>query len=129
MGWLRLVGCLKIYVSLQNIGLFCRSLLQKRPIFLSILLIEATPYENRSRTKIWHQPYPNTKSRTNALANKFTRPPVRRGVGKEIFYQKRHRTKVYYPLHRTQCAHSRTYALSRMKPTPPPRHIGFCKEK
>ena len=44
MGWLRLVGCLKIYVSLQNIGLFCRSLLQKRPIFLSILLIVATPY-------------------------------------------------------------------------------------
>jgi len=45
MGWLRLVGCLKVYVSLQNIGLFCRSLLQKRPIFLSILLIVATPYE------------------------------------------------------------------------------------
>ena len=44
MGWLRCVGCLKIYVSLQNIGLFCRSLLQKRPIFLSILLIVATPY-------------------------------------------------------------------------------------
>jgi len=44
MGWLRIVGCLKIYVSLQNIGLFCRSLLQKRPIFLSILLIVATPY-------------------------------------------------------------------------------------
>ena len=44
MGWLRLVGCLKIYVSLQNIGLFCRALLQKRPIFLSILVIVATPY-------------------------------------------------------------------------------------
>ena len=44
MGWLRLVGCLQIYVSLQNIGLFCRSLLQKGPIFLSILLIVATPY-------------------------------------------------------------------------------------
>jgi len=45
MGWLRRVGCLKTYVSLQNIGLFCRSLLQKRPIFLSILLIVATPYK------------------------------------------------------------------------------------
>jgi len=43
MGWLRLVGFLKIYVSLQNIGLFW-ALLQKRPIFLSILLIVATPY-------------------------------------------------------------------------------------
>jgi len=43
------VGCLKIYVSLLNIGLFYRSLLQKRPIFLSILLIVATPYVwNRS---------------------------------------------------------------------------------
>jgi len=44
MGWLRWVGCLKIQVSLQNTGLFCRALLQKRPIFLSILLIVATPY-------------------------------------------------------------------------------------
>jgi len=44
MGWLRWVGCLKIQVSLQNTGLFCRALLQQRPIFLSILLIVATPY-------------------------------------------------------------------------------------
>ena len=44
MGWLRWVGCLKIQVSLQNTGLFFRALLQKRPIFLSILLIVATPY-------------------------------------------------------------------------------------
>ena len=44
MGWLRLVGCLKIQVSLQNTGLFCRALLQKRRIFLSILLIVANPY-------------------------------------------------------------------------------------
>ena len=44
MGWLRLVGCLKIYVSLQNIGLFCRALLQKRPIFLRSQIIVATPY-------------------------------------------------------------------------------------
>ena len=51
MGWLRLVGCLRIYVSLQNIGLFCRSLLQKRPIFLSILLIVATPYLSIQGTK------------------------------------------------------------------------------
>ena len=49
MGWLRLVGCLKIQVSLQNTGLFCRALLQKRPIFLSILLIVATPYRLLSR--------------------------------------------------------------------------------
>ena len=45
MGWLRWVGCLKIQVSLENTGLFCRALLQKRPIFLSILLIVATPYD------------------------------------------------------------------------------------
>ena len=44
MGWLRLVGSSKIKVSLQNIGLFCRALLQKRPIFLRSLLIVATPY-------------------------------------------------------------------------------------
>ena len=44
MGWLRLVGSLKLYVSLENIGLFCRALLQKRPIFLRSLLMVATPY-------------------------------------------------------------------------------------
>ena len=34
MGWLRLVGSLKLYVSLENMSLFCRALLQKRPIIL-----------------------------------------------------------------------------------------------
>ena len=43
MGWLRLIECLKIQASFQMIGLFCRALLQKRPMFLSILLMEATP--------------------------------------------------------------------------------------
>jgi len=44
MGWLRLVGSLKLQVSLENIGLFCRALLKKRPIMLRSLLIGATPY-------------------------------------------------------------------------------------
>jgi len=52
MGWLRWVGCLKIQVSLQNTGLFCRALLQKRPIFLSILLIVATPYVNQTQPSL-----------------------------------------------------------------------------
>jgi len=43
MAWLRLVGSLKLYVSLENIGLFCRALLQERPIILRSLLIVATP--------------------------------------------------------------------------------------
>ena len=45
MGWLRLVGSLKLYVSLQNIGLFYRALLQKRPVILKSLLAEANPYD------------------------------------------------------------------------------------
>ena len=60
MGWLRWVGCLKIQVSLQNTGLFCRALLQKRPIFLSILLIVATPYDSRSvcaKNVVWYDSY------------------------------------------------------------------------
>jgi len=43
MGWLRLVGSLKLYVSLENIDLFCSALLQKRPMILRSLLIVATP--------------------------------------------------------------------------------------
>jgi len=44
MGWLRLVGSLKLKVSFAEYGLFYRGLLQKRPIILRSLLIEATPY-------------------------------------------------------------------------------------
>jgi len=45
MGWLRLVGSLKLYISLENIGLFYRALLQKIPIILRSLLAKATPYQ------------------------------------------------------------------------------------
>ena len=43
MGWLWLVGSIKLYVSFAEYSLFYRTLLQKRPIILSILLTEATP--------------------------------------------------------------------------------------
>jgi len=48
MGWLRLVGSLKFYVSFAEYGLFYRVLLQKRSIILRSLLIVATPYVNRA---------------------------------------------------------------------------------
>ena len=44
MGWLRLVGSLKLHVSFAEYSLFYRALLQKRPIILRSLLLEATPY-------------------------------------------------------------------------------------
>jgi len=44
MGWLRLVGFLISQVSFAEYRLFYRALLQKRPIILRSLLIEATPY-------------------------------------------------------------------------------------
>ena len=44
MGWLRLVGSLKLYVILAEYSLFSRALLQKRPTTLRSLLIVATPY-------------------------------------------------------------------------------------
>ena len=43
MGWLRSVGSIKSEVSFAEYCLFCRALLQKRPIILSILLTKATP--------------------------------------------------------------------------------------
>jgi len=46
MGWLRLVGSLKSYVSFAEYRLFYRALLQKRHIILRSLLIVATPYSN-----------------------------------------------------------------------------------
>jgi len=44
MGWLRLVGSLKLQVPCAEYSLFYRALLQKRPIILRSLLIVATPY-------------------------------------------------------------------------------------
>jgi len=44
MGWLQLVGSLKLQVSFAEYSLFYRALLQKRPIILRSLLIVATPY-------------------------------------------------------------------------------------
>jgi len=46
MGWLRLVGSLKLHVSFAKYNLFCRALLQKRPMILRSLLIVATPYSD-----------------------------------------------------------------------------------
>jgi len=43
MGWLRLVGSLKLQVSFAEYRLFYRALLQKRSIILRSLLIVATP--------------------------------------------------------------------------------------
>jgi len=45
MGWLRLVGSLKLQVSFAEYGLFYRALLQKRPIVSRSLRIVATPYD------------------------------------------------------------------------------------
>ena len=44
MGWLRLVGSLKLHVSFAEYRLFYKALLQKRPVILRSLLIVATPY-------------------------------------------------------------------------------------
>jgi len=44
MGWLRLVGSLKLQVSFAEYSQFYRALLQKRPIILRSLPIVATPY-------------------------------------------------------------------------------------
>ena len=44
MGWIRLVGSLKLQVSFAEFSLFDRALLKKRPVILRSLLIVATPY-------------------------------------------------------------------------------------
>jgi len=49
IGWLRSVGSIKLQVSFAEYRLFYRSLLQKKPIILSILLTVATPY----RESLW----------------------------------------------------------------------------
>jgi len=43
MGWLRLVGSMKLYVSFAEYSFFYNALVHKRPVILSIILTEATP--------------------------------------------------------------------------------------
>jgi len=45
MGWLQLVGSLKLQVSLAEYHLFYKSVLQKWSVILKSLLIVATPWE------------------------------------------------------------------------------------
>jgi len=53
----RLVGFLKLHVSLENVGLFCRALLQKRPIILrSLLIVATTQHLYLSRRYSWSKP-------------------------------------------------------------------------
>jgi len=55
MGWLRLIGSLKIQVSFAEYSLFYRAGLQKRPIILRSLLIVATPYTwDMTHSYVWH---------------------------------------------------------------------------
>ena len=58
MGWLRLVGSLKLKVSFAEYYLFYRALLQKRPIILRSLPIVATPYTQFTRPTMtfWNLP-------------------------------------------------------------------------
>jgi len=60
MGWLRLVGSLKLQVSFAEYRLFYRALLQKRPVILKSLLIVATPYVSDSLTFLQYtsRPFP-----------------------------------------------------------------------
>ena len=54
MGWLRLVGSLKLQVAFAEYSLFYRSLLQKRPMILRSLLIVATPYDSTNTRQHAH---------------------------------------------------------------------------
>jgi len=54
MGWLRLVGSLKLEVSFAEYRLFYRALLQKWPVISRSLLIVATPYCNLTSHSFFH---------------------------------------------------------------------------
>ena len=60
VGWLRLVGSLKLKVSFAEYRLFYKALLQKRPIILRSVLIVATPQ-------------PHFKERTNRFKERTNR--------------------------------------------------------
>jgi len=66
MGWLRSVGALKLQVSFAKEPYKRDYILQKRPMILRSLLIEATPY----RAAIWKQ-YPTHVSDIHHVTRKY----------------------------------------------------------
>ena len=77
MGWLQLVGSMKLQVSFAAYRLFYRALLQKRPIISSILLTKATPYsfskDNSVDIILKSQPYSSQKSTLQTLDSSFSK--------------------------------------------------------
>jgi len=51
IGWLRMIGSLNLYVSFAEYCLLYRALLRQRPIILRSLLIVATTYTERQRSR------------------------------------------------------------------------------
>ena len=64
IGWLRLVGSLKLWVSFAENCLFYRALLQKRPLILRSLLVIATLY-NRHTQHIYTHTHAQTHKHTH----------------------------------------------------------------
>ena len=94
MGWLRVVGSLKFYVSFAEYGLFYRALLQKRPLICRSLLIVATPY-----TPVTNKPVHNAATRCNTL---------------------QHTEKSTCSVHPRSCTTLSTLTLLSVAPPPPP---------
>jgi len=78
MGWLRLVGFLKLHVSFAEYHLFYRAILQKRPIILRSLSIVATSYSCNHSTECPPDPINHVCSLTGKYISKihFTYCPV-----------------------------------------------------
>jgi len=78
IGWLWLVGSLKLQVSFAEYSLFYRALLQKRPIFLGSLLIVATPYRtcDGTHSNVHHaDSFVHITSLTHTCVNDIFFPP------------------------------------------------------
>ena len=118
MGWLRLVGSLKLYVSLKNIGLFCRALLQKRPMILRSLLIVATPYlwkadplPLHTHTHTRTPPHSHTHTHTPSLTH-FSLPFSLLSHVRETWKRKSERNSHCLCTHTHTHAHPLTHTLT-----------------
>ena len=109
MGWLRLVGSFKLYVSVAEYHLFCRALLQKRPIILRSLIIEATPLSHTHSLTIslsHPHPYTHTHRLSLSLSHTHTHTCTHRLLKISSF------SRDMVPLCITQHIHTHTHSLS-----------------
>ena len=122
MGWLRLVGFLKIYVSFTKEPYKRDYILQKRPVILRSLIVIATPYDTKSSKYIHTQ---NTKqNNTDDTKGTTHMPKIRQAHNNtgDLSHRTKQKTKHTKHIRKTTHIDRTTQMTQKARHTCPKQH-------